>query len=431
MSVRTTPLLALLIASTTATAQVPLRDLPQLARARAERLRPKQIEALMPFWPDLVLKYETNKAYLDERIEMVAKLGDSVVPLLLEKLQPAQRGEESRELAANCRRVLERLDPSSFVDALAEMARSEHDIARSQAIRLLGHADVPQSVTVLASLLDTVGEADRLAIVRALRDLRARSVAPQVVHLLGSSDVQMRDAVLTYLAAARAGQVADVVVAALQQESTDRLLSAYIEYFHRSVDSHLGATEALLPLLDSARLDWQDTRKLVEALATVAPEGHDATLQALHSLIKGNETSAQSVSAAVSLQALGDKQGVRRLKKALDDRIRSNRRSPMLYEQRARLMFAIGDYKDAARDYEALIENTDGVTTTHRAYVGLILSEAHQDHIQTMVRHMKDSGMTPEEFADLMRTHPVFRTACEHERAQSFLKRLERERAPK
>ena len=137
MRPRTTQLIAAstaLLLAGSAAAQVSLRDLPKVARARAERLRPKQVAALEPFWADLSLEYEGNQEFLDRRILEAADLGDSVVPMLLEKLRPAQDTDTARALAGNCRRVLARLDPASFVDALAELARGNHGIARSEAI---------------------------------------------------------------------------------------------------------------------------------------------------------------------------------------------------------------------------------------------------------------------------------------------------------
>ena len=89
MPVRSTLLLAVLSNSllvVTATAQISLRDLPEMARQRAERLRPLQVAALEQFWADLALEYRTNQAVLDTTVEKAAQLGDSVVPLLLEKL---------------------------------------------------------------------------------------------------------------------------------------------------------------------------------------------------------------------------------------------------------------------------------------------------------------------------------------------------------
>ena len=181
------------------TAQVKLRELPEVARGRAERLRPKQIAALEPFWADLSLDYEDNQKFLDERIAAAAELGDSVVPMLLEKLTPMQKSDAAVDLAGNCRRVLERLDPASFVDALAELARGNHGTAKSEAIILLGFADDPQSVAVLSDLLGDAKGWHRFHIVRSLRRLRAPGPAPKVVPYLGTDDRGLRKEVLATL----------------------------------------------------------------------------------------------------------------------------------------------------------------------------------------------------------------------------------------
>lgn len=434
MRVRSTPLLAVLtglLSTATTFAQVSLRDIPELARQRAERLRPLQVAALEPFWADFALEYRTNQSVLDDAIRKAAKLGDSVVPLLLEKLQPAQGGSSARNLASNCRRVLSYLDPASFVDALAEMARGSHDIARTEAIILLGYADTPQSATVLTDLLDTASDSNRTLIIRALRRLKAPSAAPKIVALLGSSDRRLREDVLGYLIAAKASNVADTVVQALTTESDDRLLPSFIDYFGACVKAHVGATEALLPLLSRERIDWQDTRTLVGALATVAPKGHDQTIRKLHELIDGNDTSSLAVRAAVTLRDLGDKQGITRLNRTLDDKIRRRKRDSELYEQRASLLFAIEEFSDAANDYEKILDYSEGAAMTRRAYVGLIKCEARRKKIQSMIKHMKASGMTLENFDSLAERDEPFRRAMDHDRTKAFLKQLAKERAPK
>ena len=434
MRVRPTPLLAALLSlpfAAPAAAQVSLTDLPALARARAERLRPKQEAALEPFWADLALEYRSNQQFLDERIEKAAQLGDSVVPLLLEKLTPAQGGETARNLAGNCRRVLERLDPGSFVDALAELARGKHGTGRGEAIRLLGHANVPQSVRVLTSLLDQVDGDDRRLVIRSLRLLRASSAATKVAPLLGSTDRRLREDVLAYLTAAHASDVADTVVQALTAESDDKLLPSYIDYFGTCVARNRAATEALLPLLDRERIDWQDTINLVRALATVAPQDHEPTQRRLHELIDGNDTTSLAVQAAVTLRALGDKNGVSRLKRTLDDKLRRRKRDAALYEQRASLLFAIDEFSDAIDDYEKILDHTRGAAMTRRAYVGLIKCEARRGKIQSLVKHMESSAMSPEEFDRLAKEDEPFREAMQHDRVQRFLKQLRRDRAPK
>lgn len=434
MRVRSTPLLAVLaslLAQTALTAQISLKDIPELARQRAERLRPRQIAALEPFWADFALDYRNNQTVLDDSIEKASKLGDSVVPLLLEKLQPAQGGSVSRNLAGNCRRVLQRMDPGSFVDALAEMARGKHTIGRSEAIVLLGYAKVPQSATVLAELLDTVKDADRSLVIDSLRKLAAPEAAPRIVALLGSNDRRLRQDVLSYLIASRASSVVDTVVQALTTEAEDRVLPLYIEYFGSCITGHVGATTALLPLLSRERIDWQDTKNLIIALATVAPKGHDATIRKLAELIDGSEASSLAVQAAVTMRDLGDKQGITRLKRQLDDKIRRRKRDAGLYEQRASLLIATGELSHAHNDFEKILDYSEGAAMTRRAYEGLLKCEARRHKIQNMIKHMKASGMSPEEFESLALTDAPFQKAMGHDRTKSFIRQLIKERRPK
>lgn len=434
MRPRTTQLIAAstaLLLAGSAAAQVSLRDLPKVARARAERLRPKQVAALEPFWADLSLEYEGNQEFLDRRILEAADLGDSVVPMLLEKLRPAQDTDTARALAGNCRRVLARLDPASFVDALAELARGNHGIARSEAIELLGHADTSEAVTVLAGLLDDGPTWQHVPVLRSLTRLAAPGPAPKAVKLLGGSDRNTRSKVLAYLKAAKAAAVAATVVQALAAEENDRLLPDYIDYFAACVRRDEAATNALLPLLNRDRIDWQDTLNLIQALADVAPAKHEPTMRALHGLIDNNDTSSLAVAAAVSLRALGDRNGVTRLKRTLDDKLRRRKREATLYEQRARLLFAIDEFADAADDYEKIIDYAEGAAMTRRAYQGLLKSEARRRKIQNVVKHMKASGMSPDEFDRLAAQDAPFREAMEHDRVQAFLRQLRRSRAPK
>lgn len=434
MRVRPTPLLAVLAGTVLAsalTAQVSLKELPELARQRAERLRPRQIAALQPFWADFALDYRNNQSVIEDSINKVTELGDSVVPLLLEKLQPAQGGSVSRNLAANCGRVLRRMDPGSFVDALAELARGKHEIGRTEAIKLLGYADVPQAATVLTDLFDVVDDTDRTYVMRSLRNLGAPQAADKVVKHLGSSSRTRREDVLRYLVAAKASSVADLVVDALSSESEDRVLPYYIDYFGACVQNHEKATLALLPLLSRERIDWQDTKNLVKALATVAPKKHDATLRRLGEFIDSSEASSLAVQAAVTMRTLGDKSGISRLNRQLDDKIRKRKKEAGLYEQRASLLFAVGEYSKAHSDYDKILEYSEGAAMTRRAFEGLLKCTARRNKIQSLIREMKDSKMAPEDFQALAEKDEAFQKAMTHDRVKSYIRQLIKDRRPK
>lgn len=434
MSTRFVPaLLGVVLVAFPVSAQVPLAGIAQLARDRAERGRPRQVKALEPFLADLALSYRENQDFLDRRIKEVAALGDSLVPLLLERLQPTSAGDSSRNLAANCRRVLEHLDPASFVDALGELAASQNEVARIEAINLLGHAAVPQAVQVLTDLAGrTTGEEFRL-VLRALRLQRAASAAPRVVGALASNDRSLREDVLAYLVAARPGQVLDTVIQALGTEKEGRLLSSYVEYFAATAREHDGAARALLPLLDPERLDWQDRRRLVQVLATIAPRDHEPTSARLHELIDSGETTALTVQAAVTLKALGDSRGVTKLQRTLNDQLRKpqRKREAALYEQRANLAFAIEEYGDAVADYEKILEFSDGLAMSRRAYVGLIRAEIRRKKPANAMKFMRSSNMSVAEIDAIGYDDPVVQEAMQQDKMRAFLVALAKEQAPK
>jgi HEAT repeat protein len=411
-------------------AQVALADLPGLARARADRARPAQEKALQPFWSDLALDYGENKQFLEPRIAAAAALGDSVVPMLLEKLQPTQGGEDARRLAGNCRRVLERLDPASFVDALVELVNGKNDVGRTEAIRLLGHANSPQSVRLLVDLVERTTGDERRLVLRSLRQLRAAEAAPKIVGMLGSNDRSVREEVLIYLIASRAGAVADTVIEAVSTEKDDKLLPYYVDYFAAAVHESDPAARALLSLMGE-RLDWQDTLRLVQALGTVAPRGHEPSCRRLLEVLDSGETSALSVQAAVTLRALGDGRGITKLKRTLDEALRKRKRDATLYEQRANLAFATEEYGDAVADYEKILEFSDGMAMTRRAHNGLIRSEVRRRKWDNVKKAMKNSTFTVAEIEALAIDDPQMQEALQNDKIRSFLQQLAKEQAPK
>jgi hypothetical protein len=425
--------LPLLLAGAAA-AQMPLAEVAKLARDRAERSRPAQLKALEPYWPDLALNYDDSRDVLNARIAEVAGLGDSVVPVLLEKLTPTNgSGEGGRQLAANCRRVLERLDPASFVDALAELANGPSPTARTEAIRLLGAAQNGQAAALLVDLLDATTGDDRRTVLRALRQHRSPVGAAKAAPLLGANERAMREDVLGYLTAARAGAVAGVVAEALAAERDPKLLPLYVEYFAAATKANDAAARALLPLLDRDRLDWQDTRRLVQALATIAPAGHEPTTKRLGALLDDGEPSSVSVQAAVTMRALGDKQGVTKVRKAIDEQMRKGRRRQegSLYEHRANLSFATEDYAEAFADFEKVLEFQDGLAMTRRAYVGMLRCDAHRKRTANLLKLMRASGMTVAEIEAIGADDPDFAEALKQDRVRKELQALAKEQAPK
>jgi hypothetical protein len=407
-------------------AQVGLGDLPALARARSDRLRPAQEEKMRPFWPDLALDYRGSAQFLDQQIAKVVALGDGVVPLLLEKLQPPADTPAARHLAANCRRALEQLDPQGFLDALLELLAGSNEIARQEAIRLLGRTDSPRAVQALAAALDQGREDERRILLQALTRLRAAAAAPKIAPMLGSSDRGVREAVLDFLVAARPAAVVPTVLQALSVETDNRLLRQYIEYFAVAAPESDEAARALLPLLDDGRLDFTDTKRLVQVLATVAPRNHDATMRRMHEILDREDTYSMGLEAALTLRSLGDKTGVKKLQAALGEQIKKpqRRREAPLYEQRGDLFMAIEEYGDAIDDYEEVLKHSQSSTQRHWTLIKLARCEAHRKKWSKVLDHLKAAAPTHAELLEQAQKDPALQEALLEPRIRAWVQTL-------
>lgn len=387
---------------------------------------------MQPFWADLALDYRQNQQHVASRIAQVAALGDSVVPLLLEKLQPAEGGALGRHLAANCRRVLEKLDPASFQDALIELLHGPSETARAEAIRLLGVAGTPRAAQVLAEHIAVARGDERVHVLRALAMLRAQEPAPRIVGLLGSDDRELRSAVLEYLVAARPAAAVDTVAEALQVEKDNRLLSLYVEFFAAAAIGSDAAAKALLPLLDRERLDWNDTRRLVTVLATVAPKDHDATCRRMHEILDSGDTGSLALQAGLTLKALGDRSGLKKLNKTLNEQLLrpQRKKDAMLYELRGNLHFATEGWNDAIADYEKVVELSQSTALTRRVQLQLIRCEAHRHKWTEMLKRMRETGVGLEEMQALARDDAELQEGLQQEKVRAWLQSLPKERPP-
>lgn len=405
-------------------AQVELKDLPALARARADRQRPAQEQAMQPYWGDLSIDYRDNAAFLEGQFAKVVELGDTVVPLLLEKLTPADGRQENRRLAANCRRVLERFDPSTFVDALLELLAGSSATGRSEALRLLGKAGSPRTVQALVDFAATAHGDELLLALAALAQQKAAAPAAKLVPMLGSNDRNVREAVLGYLIAARPAGVADTVVQALGKETDLGLLPHYVAYFHAAVRNSAAAAEALLPLLDRERLDSTEMRFLVKALAQVAPKEHEPTLKRLRELVDTPDPGPLALQAGLTLQQLGDKSGIDTLQKNLAEQLRRRRKDAGLLELRGNLNFAIESWKSAVDDFKEALDLQPGALTQRRLLWQLVRCEAHRGRWSQVVGWLRQLSPTPEEVVEAARDDPVLQEALQKDRVRSYLESL-------
>lgn len=418
--------LALLLLVAPVPAQTGLENLPALARARAERLRPRLAQMMEPYWADLALRYRDSPEFLEGRIDEVVALGDTVVPLLLEQLRPQTISSQTRNLAGNCRRVLQNLDPDSFLDALIEIIQSGHEVGRYQALLLLGSATSPRALQALERALADGLPSDHEALLWAFARHRAKAPAQKLVKLLGSQDSSLRRATLDYLIAAAPADVAPTVLQALTQEAEVALIPYFVDYFGAATPANDDVARALLPMLDGGRLDWQDSLRLIRSLATIAPQDHEPTRRRLHRIVEEGETGALGLEAALALRSIGDKNGVKRLQSKLTDLLRKapRRQEAYYYEQRGDLYFAIEDYKLAADDYEKVLDTSNSSLLSRKIHKQIARCEASRRRWSAALRQLQQVEPTQEEMLALAEEDPAIAEALGQDKLKRWFASL-------
>lgn len=417
--------LAVALAFATCNAQVSVADLGKLARERASRHTDGKL--LEPFVADLSVDYEANKATLDGRFEAIVALGDAVVPELLAHLVPAQNNDAARHLAHNCGRLLQRFDLGEHFGSLVELALGQSETARGESIQLLGASDSPAATTLLLELLDQPKAESRRLVLEALGRRRATGAAPKVAAMLASTDRSVRLEALGCLAAIGSPSVLELVRTAYNNEKDNKLLPAYIEYFAAAVREHDQVARELLPLLSRERIDWRDTKRLIEALATIAPRDHEPTIRNLGDIIQKGELNELGLQAALTIQALGDKQGITRLRRALDEQLKKpgRRGEAALYELRGQLGIASEDYNEAYADFVHAAEKAgETATMVQKAVAGMMRCEARRKKVQSLIKLIKDSGLSVADIEAIGKYDAVFRDTLQQDKVKAALQAL-------
>lgn len=403
--------------------QISLAELPALARARAEKQRETGERALAPYWADLALEYRGNEKFLDRRIAEVAALGEAVAPLLLDRLAPARGGSDARQLAANCRRALEQMDTSAFVDALIELATGANELGRGEGIRLLGASGSPRAVKTLDAMLASGDSEERQLVVYALTRLRAAASTPRIVALLAAENRREREAALDFLLAVRPVAAVDPVLAAMAKERDAKLLQIYAQFLGATAREHDGAARALLDLLDLGALDAGDTRRLVEALARVAPPGHKPTIERLLVILDGDEAGSFTLEACTTLKALGDRSGLEKTFRSINKQLAEPRRKrdASLYELRGNLYYAVEKWSDALDDFEKAVAYSDSRSLSRRCLVMMARTEAHRRKWSAVLKQLQAAEVGVADVESLCQQDPAMQEAMQQDALKAWL----------
>lgn len=388
-------LLPALLCAATMAQGVSLSEIPELARKRLEAQRQRVLALLEPYMEDLLLdgNSQENRRYLEPKLDEIAALGDSVLPILLELLTPDEDTGEKRAMASNCAKILGRMQPARLVPELIVLVRGKDPQGRLHAIDLLGQSDDPRAAKAITDIFANLRGDPLTRSLRALGRLGSADAAKLAVKHLSSNDARLRRRVLTYLRLSQATLVVDQVLEHLAGESSLDLQPTYIRYFSEVVHDNAMVAEVLAPMLLSVELGRGDLHTLAQALGQIAPPGHRASIDALLALLENGSYDRLGIAAALSLRELGEDKGERILFSQLDRRLRKARDSGNRYADRAEAHFAFADWRKAKRDFELAIRHTRANPSRSLYLLRVAHCEAHMGKPRSLVNALRNSGI--------------------------------------
>ncbi|MHC4814157.1 MAG: hypothetical protein ACYTGW_20135, partial [Planctomycetota bacterium] len=420
-------LLALLAGSAAAlVAQsgVTLKDVPALAKARADRQRPALEKKLAPHWNDLGRDPVDDRKTVDNRIAEVVKLGHSVVPLLLEKLEPTNGGPRDRNLAQNCATILAQLDPKNFVEALIDIATGRSYTGQGHAIRLLGMTQSPQAGQVLTKLLKAprLDRLRRRTLIRALTTLAHSPAAGRIASLLPCDNRQDHDVVVNYLMVVPAPAAVPHLLGGMARLRRASAIMDYVRILERVAVGDAKVAVALLPLLDGEKLDHMQVAKLCGMLGTIAPREHEPTIKTLRGLVETGRTGDLELEAAISLRRLGDKVGPKKLLANLKQKVRGRNKKDYLHHNNlGDYYLAFAEYQLAVRSYENAIKHASSISIQSRLYVNIARAEARRSRWAYVRRALRNSKANHQQLIKYGQEFPELQEAYKQETLRKFL----------
>jgi tetratricopeptide (TPR) repeat protein len=327
-------------------------DLTQLARYRAAKRRPAIESKLEPFLANLALDPKQNAEFLADQYVEIANLGEGVVPLLLERLKPRTPSPADANTAENAQRVLARFDVDDFLEPVLELVENDRELGRMLALRLIGGSRRPHTVDVLLQVFDELNPLELREAIVAARSIGSPRLAAAAAKHLSSKDPQLKRLVLQYLTTVRAAVVVPDIRAMLgDSQVPNSLKTEALEFLCETVtETDVATAHAMLPMLQETGVRYEVRVRVAEALARIAPEEDEKTVEALAALIPA-DLHELAIASAKTREVLGDRRARRQLFTELEGLIRQDQTAAN-YARRGDAWFAFEEWGKAADDYE-------------------------------------------------------------------------------
>lgn len=362
----------------------------------------------------------------DAQREKLVALGAEAAPLLVGRIDPGANANDAQKLSAQyIAQALAGLPTPSITDALLAVLESGSLDGRRNALRVLAVTPEPARVAPLLGQFFRQAQGQvRKDALAALVKLGGKDAEQILGEALADPSVDIVRTALAALAEAKGAAHAPRVQRLL---ATTRDVVQYQDgliAFYRACPETV-EKPVLMGFLRAAEdvAAARDARiKILGALADFG-ERFDGELKKEARILAGAPEREIREAALILLHLVGDKSAKKELLTDYDDQIERNKLWANSWEQRAAVLYRLGDWKDAQRDYLQAINlaKNDIRARLDDAYIGLARCYAQQNKPKEAASTLEKAPVSLKQLAELAK-EPVFQKMVENPKYRGVFK---------
>ena len=340
---------------------------PDSLEGLLERARERQaaaVEAIRPEVDRLVKELraavvEGRRRPIEAARTNLVRVGPIAAPLLIDHLDPGDPSDpDTRAMAVRVSQVLVATRPRSITEGLLDIVRTGTLEGRLNALRVLGETPEPQRVCpVLVEVYRRTDGPLRRSSLASLAKIGGPDAEALLVEALDDPTGDLAGLALRALAGSQAVAAAPDVLAFVRQSSFAAANAREVIAYYDACSSAMTPDHASALIdLASDKEAATDDRTAILALIGQYPEAvGDDERDRLRAIARQGLPDL-SEAALVCLAILGDRNARRELIEPYDDRVAKNKSWAKSYENRGNVLYRIGEYRDAIRDYRKALD---------------------------------------------------------------------------